>query len=101
MVERWPHTFTLTKPNVSIKDAQGNMSDNGDLNTFETIGRAKVAGMGQGTIIAENGDVMPTTHTVTFPWFEDDFANGQILYNGRNYNIIRFEQYQNRCKAWI
>lgn len=101
MVERWPDTFTLTMPNASVKDAQGNVINDGDLITFETIGRAKVAGLGQGTVQAENGDIMPTSITATFPYFDDDFSNGQLLYNGRKYDIIRFKKYQNRCKIWV
>lgn len=101
MVEKWPHTFTLILPGESTKDSKGNTVDIAPIVTLETIGRAKVAGMGQGTVNAENGDVMPTTHTMTFPWFSQSFANGQLIYKGKTYNIIRFENYQQRCKAWV
>lgn len=101
MVERWPHTFTLTLPEASNKDAQGNVIDGEDMLQLVTQGRAKEAGGGQATILAQNGDISPCSYTLTFPWFSQDFTNGQVLWKGKVYNIIRFRQYQNRCKIWI
>jgi len=101
MVERYPHTFTLKLLGALVKDAQGNTSNSTTIIELTVKGRAKVAGLGQNTILAENGDVTPFSHTITFPLFDENFDNGMVIWQGKTYSIIRFRKYQNRCKVWV
>lgn len=100
MVEKWPHTFNLILPGAPAKDANGNSVDTIPIATLTTLGRAKVGG-GQNEIISDNGDTTPYNHSVSFPYFSQDFTNGILIWRGKEYSIIRFRVYQNRCKAWI
>lgn len=101
MVERWPHTITLTVKSEVSKDTKGNPIEGSELATLTTPARAKILGANQNTVLATNGDVMPTSHTISFPACNDDFSNGQVTWNNRLYSIVRFHKYQNRCKIWI
>jgi hypothetical protein len=101
MVERYPHTFTLIIPAQGIKDAQGNVINQPPILEKVVNGRAKTAGNSHNMILAENGDVLPYSHTISFPFFTEDFTKGIVRWNGRDFPIIRFRQYQNRCKVWI
>ncbi len=101
MVERYPHTFTLKLLGALVKDAQGNIINGVPVTNLIVKGRAKVAGLGQNTILAENGDVTPFSHTITFSLFDENFDNGRVVWQGKTYSIIRFRKYQNRCKIWV
>lgn len=100
MVEKWPQTFELILPGTPAKDVNGNSIDVAPIATLTTLGRAKVQGQSS-EIITDNGDVTPFRHTVSFPYFSQDFTNGILIWNGKEYPIVRFRIYQNRCKAWV
>jgi len=101
MVERYPHNVTLQQIGGDIQDSNGNVISQPPTLELQVKARVKVAGLSQNTLLAENGDVVPFRHTISTPFFTQDFTNGIVVWQGQSFPIIRFRQYQNRCKIWI
>jgi hypothetical protein len=105
MVERWPHIITLKKPAELVQDDSGYISLGTSVVTELIVNcRVKFGGSGVGNSMLstpENGDVIMGGYTISLPEITEDFSNGNVEWDGKTFNIIKFHQYQGRCKIWI